>query len=807
MSVIRSDFLMLKPKTRWKQTTYNNEKVQQFQEALGIPSLVAKLLATRQFETIDEAKQFLHTNDGLWLDPFLLDGMSEAINRIQLAIDNNEHILIYGDYDCDGVSSTTILVKTFERLNAKFSYHIPNRFTEGYGLNNSAIETACDNGVDLIVTVDTGISGAQEVEYAQSLGIDVIVTDHHEPPPQLPQCVAVINPKKPNCTYPFKELAGAGVALKVAHALLGSFPEHLSDVATIGTIADLVPLIGENRWLAKKGLRTIQQTEHVGLQVLIEQAGIQDNVIDEQHIGFALGPRINASGRLQSALPALQLFLSKDREEAKQIVSEINDLNQQRQELVKNITQEAEQWITENYADVLPRVLVVANEGWHEGVLGIVASKLVEKYYLPTIVLTINKEKGMAKGSARSIEGFDMYKALSECREWLPHFGGHPMAAGMSMPLENVELVRTRLNQIAEQWLTDEDYVPITHVDLKCTVDDVSIEAVEELQKLAPFGVGNPRPMIALNHLTVQQFKQVGANSNHLKCQFSEDDKIIDGIGFGMGDLLHSVSPTAKVDIIGEPSINEWNGHRKPQLLIKDMRVQHQQYFDWRSVKNIQKQLQAFTENETLALCCFRDQHIQLDVDLLQKTQLVHVNIDGQIVDTHDWSTISTVILYDLPKSMAQLEAFCASLTHVQKICLMFTQQTTHFLSTVPNREHFKWYYGSLQKQQTFNLEKHGSVLAKKKGWSIDTVQFMTQVFLELQFVKMNEDNIVQLVNQPAKKDLSESLTYNMKTEEIELEQQLVYATFDELVTTIKQCMKTANDVNDVKQGGKAHGF
>jgi single-stranded-DNA-specific exonuclease len=795
---------MLASKTRWKQQSFSTDELQEWQEKLGISTLVTKLLMTRGFKDVEEARRMLHTQDVQFHDPFLLSGMIEAVERIQHAIEKGEKIRIYGDYDCDGVSSTTLFIHVLHQLGAIFDYYIPNRFTEGYGLNNAALDQAKIEDVSLIITVDTGISARDQIAYGESIGLEFIVTDHHEPPEQLPECVAVINPKKPGCSYPYKYLAGAGVAFKLGQALLGRVPFELVDLATIGTIADLVPLTGENRLIAYHGLIALNNTKHIGLEALLEVAGLADEVINERHVGFAIGPRINASGRLETADKAVELLISQDRDQALLLAEEIDNINQQRQTMVDEITKEAIEWVEEKYPDIKPKALVVAKEGWNAGVIGIVASRLVERYYLPTIVLAIDEEKGIAKGSARSIEGFDMYQALCQCQEWLPHFGGHPMAAGMTLKAEDLVHLRQRLDQLAEQWIKEDDLKPVTSIDISCRIDEITLETIQELDKLAPYGVGNPKPMILLEKMNIKELRQVGTEQQHLKCQLEQEGAILDGIGFSLGEVASEISIGAQLDVLGQLDINEWNGTKKPQIMMKDLRVEQRQFFDWRATKHVDKKWQEISSVQHVALCRFRGDKLtvkKVPDHFHTITFSLHGNYD-EVESAVNLGDLDTFIFVDLPQTMEQFKQVCKTISHGKRFYLLFDHQEKNFFSPIPNRDHFKWYYAFLQKQGSFDFQKMAPKLAEHKGWTLDSIQFMTKVFLELQFAKI-ENGKVCLHDQPLKQELETAKAYQQKQEEIHLEQELIYSSYSEVIQILEKFMI----IEEKKQEDVVHGF
>ncbi|MEH7379820.1 single-stranded-DNA-specific exonuclease RecJ [Bacillus sp. JJ1533] len=765
---------MLQSKTRWKVNEYNQINTNLLVKELQVTPLVASLLVNRGFTTVESAREFLEPDQLQFHDPFLLDQMDTAIERITKAIENAERILVFGDYDADGVSSTTVMVTALKEKGAQVDFYIPNRFTEGYGPNETAFRWAKSEGYSLIITVDTGISALHEAEIAKELGIDLIITDHHEVGPELPVATAIIHPKKPDSRYPFKELAGVGVAFKVAHALRGEVPADLLDVAVIGTIADLVPLHGENRLLARKGIRALQNTKRPGLKALLKKAKIESNEISEETVGFAIGPRINAVGRLQSADPAVDLMMTNDPEEASYISDEIEELNKERQHLVNQMTQEAIQEVEENYPPSSNSVLVIAKEGWNSGVIGIVASRLVDRFYRPTIVLSVDQEKGLAKGSARSIAGFNLYESLSKCRDILPHYGGHPMAAGMTLKVDDVNDLRNRLNGIANEVLTPEDFQPITNIDAICSIQDVSIESILEMNKLAPFGMGNPKPMLQINDVQVNTIRKIGADQSHLKIVLQDDPYTLDGVGFGLGHTCEGISPLSKVSVIGELSINEWNNSRKPQIMLQDIAVNEWQLFDIRGMRNFTTYLEKL-KDDNLQLIAFSETTIDklgLNNHKVNVVFSMDEAIGLQCGSKH-------VILLDLPVDDEWIKALFET-GFPNRIYTLFFHEQDHFFSTIPTREHFKWFYAFLAKKGPFDMNRYAQDLAKYRGWSKETIDFMSQVFFDLDFVKI-DNGFITLSNQAKKRDLTESRTYQLKAKRIELEKQLLYSSYHQL--------------------------
>ncbi|WLR56225.1 single-stranded-DNA-specific exonuclease RecJ [Mesobacillus subterraneus] len=766
---------MLKPKSRWIVKKSDQTIIESLAEEMNINHLTASLLVNRGLDTVEDARYFLFGQKSEFHDPFLLKDMDKAVERINKAIETQEPILVFGDYDADGVSSTTVLMKALAELGANADYYIPNRFTEGYGPNEKAFRSAADSGVGLIITVDTGISALHEATVAKDLGVDLIITDHHEPGPVLPDAFAIIHPKLDDSVYPFKDLAGVGVAFKVAHALLGRVPEHLLEFAAIGTIADLVPLMGENRLIAQRGIEKLKATQSPGLNALLKLAKTDRAGIDEETIGFMIGPRVNAAGRLGSADPAVQLMMTLDPEEAMMLAEEIDSINKERQNIVSQIAEEAVAEVERNYPIEDNSVLVVGKEGWNAGVIGIVASKLVEKYYRPTIVLSFDKEKGLAKGSARSIAGFDLFKNLSTCRDILPHFGGHPMAAGMTLSLDDVDALRSRLNALAIEQLKEEDLIPVSHIDARIDVKEITIETINELGMLSPYGVSNPKPKVLIDGANISTLRKIGADQSHLKLALEEEGTVIDGIGFGFGYLHDHISPSSQLSVIGELSINEWNNIKKPQIFLRDVAVKNWQLFDFRGLKRLEK-LPAMIPGSNIKWILFNS-------DLKNKFSPI-IGDSLELVSTEEQAEQigfdqSYVVLLDLPPSKDILEKLFAG-KKPGRIYVHFYKENSDFFTTMPTREHFKWFYAFLAKKGPFDLKRYGGDLAKHKGWTKETVEFMSQVFFELEFVKINNGFISLEENLP-KRDLSESKTYQHKVQAFTLENELLYSSYEQL--------------------------
>lgn len=580
-----------------RNVKFNTAKLAQ---DLGVSEVVAKLLVNRGIYNLDIAKGFLDSSiDNLYNGLDML-GMSGAVELMKNSINNNEKILIVGDYDVDGVISTYILYRAISKCGGNVSFHIPDRIKEGYGINESIIRKASEDKVNIIITCDNGIAAIEQVKLAKELGIKVIITDHHDVPfieeneerkYVVPDADFVINPKQENCNYKFDKICGAGVAYKFIEWLYKEFnidKEELYDLlqyVAIATVCDVVDLISENRIIVKEGLKRINNTSNIGLRALFKETGLEDKEITVYSLGFVIGPSINASGRLEQAEWALKMLLSDNEIEAKELAEKLNDLNKERQELTKEGLEEAIEIIEKNNM-AKDKVLVVYLEDVHESIAGIIAGRVREKYNLPTIILT--KAHDGAKGSGRSIEEYNMFEELLKCKDLLGKFGGHPMAAGMSIPNENIDAFRNRLNEVTT--LTDEDIIPKVSIDMGLLLSQINYELIDQISLLEPYGKANPKPTFGMKKLKVVEAKILGKNRNVLKLKLTDGRLYIEGIYFGdiedfensikdeLGEIeynkvFNGLSNNLYLDIICMPDINEFNENKKVQLVISNYRI------------------------------------------------------------------------------------------------------------------------------------------------------------------------------------------------------------------------------------------
>jgi single-stranded-DNA-specific exonuclease len=544
-------------------------------QELKIPSVMAKILINRGIRDVEEARAFLYPSLDHLVDPFAMRDMGAAAERIWRAIDEGQPIGIHGDYDVDGVTGTALLVRSLRALGADVRFHIPNRLDEGYGISCSAIDEDHRQGVRLMVSVDCGITAVSEAAYARRLGIDLIVTDHHEPG-ELPQAEAVVNPKRADCDYPFKDLPGVAIAFKLADAVYryrevdrGPVYRDL-DLVALGCAADIVPLVGENRVLVTYGLEQMQHTENLGLQALLENVGLSDTHLGTGQLIFVLAPRINAVGRMGSAMAAVTLLITEDRDEAKQIAELLEHQNQKRRQIDEQTLQEALAMVERDVDPDRDRGVVLASDHWHPGVIGIVASRIAEKVHLPTVLIAVDGAQG--KGSGRSIPGFDLYAALSRCQPHLAAFGGHKYAAGLTVDRDQIEPLREAFLKVAEETLRTEEMVPQLSIDDEISLNQIDSRLVALLKQFAPFGPQNMRPVMVSRGVEVVGAPEI-VGRNHIKFKARHKGRVLDCIGFDLGHLVYRLTPGEdNLDMAYVIEENRWRGRKTIQLRVKDLR-------------------------------------------------------------------------------------------------------------------------------------------------------------------------------------------------------------------------------------------
>ena len=554
----------------WKIKDIDNAKVKEYTEKFKISEVAAKMLLAKDL-TEDKIDEYLNPSIDKLHDPYLLNDMDVLVDRIILAKTRNEKVAIYGDYDVDGITSITLIYTFLRDLGLDMVYYLPDRIEEGYGLNTEALKKLKDEGVSLVITVDCGISAVSEVEYAKSIGLDVCITDHHECSDTLPNAISIVNPKRPDSTYPFNSLAGVGVTFKVLSAIVKRLGldenEYLKylDIAAVGTIADIVPLVGENRIITANGLELLAKTKNEGLKALMKVARIEK--VDSDNVSFGIAPRINASGRMADATVAVKMLLAENEMEAYKYAKVLDSQNTKRQEVEKGIYNEAIAQIEKEGLDK-KKTMVIAGEKWHQGVIGIVASKLTEKYLKPVILLAYDGET--AKGSGRIPAGISLYDALSNCSDLLTTFGGHELAAGLTLETKNIGAFIEKFEQVITS-MREEDFVRIIDIDTEITKKDITLNILDDINLLAPFGQKNKKPVFMYKNLKVTSVSTL-KEDKHLKFRLSDGDFYVDAVFFGAGNRRDEVTLGDKIDVAVNISLNDFQGRKSIQFLMSDFK-------------------------------------------------------------------------------------------------------------------------------------------------------------------------------------------------------------------------------------------
>ncbi len=559
----------------WKLFKSDQNRAQALSQELKISPLTAQVLINRGIRDLKEADVFLNPRLAHLRDPLEIPNIVEAAKRVLLARERKEKVLVYGDYDVDGVTGTAILLHALKFLGISASYYIPHRYGEGYSLSMEAVRKIAESGVKLIVTVDCGVSNFVEIEEAKRLGMEVVVTDHHNLPQKLPQAYAIVNPKLISEEHPSKYLSGAGVAFKFAWALLktagikdAAFLTSLLDLASLGTFSDVVPLTAENRVLAVNGLNYINERKRLGIKHLAEAASLYGKIAAQQ-IYFVLAPRINAAGRLEHASKSVELLLSENPLETAALAEELSKINTRRRSIGGDIKEDVFSQLDDKYIGE-KKVVVLSGENWHPGVIGIVASQVVDRYFRPAVLVGVND--GVGRGSARSVEGFNIYELLDSCRDLFLDFGGHEGAAGFEIKSEDIPALKTRLEKAIDQRVSFDDLRAKLTIDAELDPATISLGLIKELEVLGPHGEGNPPPLFMSGQLNLVDVRQVGKGKRHLKAKFSHGNIMLETIGFGMGDFVDRLDYNAKYDIAYRMETNEWDGFEVAQLSLVDIR-------------------------------------------------------------------------------------------------------------------------------------------------------------------------------------------------------------------------------------------
>ena len=708
---------MITSKYEWQfATPFSDDTFLAQAKKRGLEASAAKLLGERGIQTEEALDRFLEPRLEDLHDPYLLHDMDKAVDRIRQAIEDYEQILVYGDYDADGMTATSIMKETLEQMGAEVVVYLPNRFTDGYGPNASVYKYFIEQqGISLIITVDNGVAGHEAIDLAQSMGVDVIVTDHHAMPEVLPDAYAIIHPEHPDADYPFKHLAGCGVAFKLACALLEEVPLDFLDLVAIGTIADMVSLTDENRILVKYGLGVLRQTQRIGLQEMLKLASIALQDVNEETVGFQIAPRLNALGRLDDPNPAVELLTGFDDEEALEIALMIQAKNEERKEIVQAIYDEAKAMVDPS----LP-VQILAKEGWNPGVLGIVAGRLLEELHQPIIVLTI--DQGKAKGSARSPESVHIFEALDPHRDLFIAFGGHAGAAGMTLEVDKLPHLTEIFSDYIREKGIDLTAKSTLFVDEELDLEELTLDTLKSFDRLAPFGMDHQKPVFYIRDFQVESSRTMGAGNSHLKLKIQKGDARFDVVAFGQGHLELEYSQAKNLELVVSLSINQWNGQTTLQLMVVDARVEGVQLYNIRG----------------------KNAPLPQAIPLLSQ-------LEG-VVDS------PAIVIDRIPDDLADLKALFQE-QNFQAVYFKNHLDKAYYLTGYGSRDQYAKLYKTLYQFPEFDIRHKLSQLSDYLKIPQVLLIKMIQIFQELGFVQI--ENGIMTVNKDAeKKEIASSSIY-----------------------------------------------
>ncbi|QOP50972.1 single-stranded-DNA-specific exonuclease RecJ [Lentilactobacillus parabuchneri] len=774
---------MINSKYDWQFHEVNDTtQVDQLAKDAGIDPFIATMLVQRGVKTADEAETFMNPTVSSFHDPFLMHDMKKGVDRISQAVESGEHITVYGDYDADGITSTTIMYETLSDLGADVDYYIPNRFSEGYGPNVAAFQSIIDKGTSLIVTVDNGVAGNDAIAAANQLKCDVVVTDHHSLPEVLPDAFAIIHPRVKDAdgnAYPFGDLCGAGVAFKVAQALMDDVPSDLLDIAAIGTVADIVSLRDENRAIVEFGVQAIKNSQRPGLIALIKEAGIDLSKFDEQDIGFGIAPRLNSLGRIKDATVGVELLSTFDEDRASELAKFANQQNDLRKSLVDQFYSEAVASV-ESSGDIKNRsTLVVVGENWHQGVLGIVASRLVDKYQRPTLVMTGADGSDEVKGSGRSVDSFDLFQAIDPIRSQTVGFGGHHSAVGLTIKQDKIGVLKDQLEAAAKQQHLDLSVKPQLEISAVLPVSKATTDLCDQLKALAPFGQDNPKPIFKLKYDRLSDIKTLGKTKDHLKFSLVAGQNRLTAIAFGKGEFASELEQGAsQLEVVGEVGENTWNNHTTVQLMVDDMREALPPVVD-RRTRQLHQQMFANSGTYVFFHEKVRD---QLKHYLSAESQAV-------MYDQNELKTLDQgkVYIVDCPDSTADLVKVLGVIHPQTTILYLYKKQLVSKIG-MPDRHSYAKLFRFIKEHANINIATQLKQISEHLHLSARTIIFMVQVFLELDFITI-QDRIINLNPNYAARDLKSAPSYHLREEQLLTEKKLLVSDTHEFVQFVKDSL------------------
>lgn len=755
--------------------------VDNLEKELGISRILATLLAQQGIDSTEQAKKFFEPSMEEIHDPTLLHDMDKAVERIEQAVEKQEQITIYGDYDADGITSTSLMYETLLSIGANVNYYVPNRFTDGYGPNMDAYQRLIDNGTQLFITVDNGVSGKNVINKVMAAGVDVVITDHHELPADLPNAVAIVHPRYPGSNYPFPDLSGVGVAFKVAWALTGEFPVEELDLVAIGEIADVVNVTDENHALISYGIQQLRQGMRPGLAALMKLADIKANNLTDQDIGFGIAPRLNALGRIADANDGVKLLTSLDENESQKLAKEVDQANKERQNLVAEIMKEAEKQANSS-ANRQKRTLLIVGKGWHQGVLGIVASRIMNETGKPTIIASTDQNNPtLIKGSGRSVDSFNLFNALEAHCELFTTFGGHPAACGLSFDQKNIVPLQIALEEETGKQKFDPMVKQPLPIAMKLAPADVTQQLYNDIQRVAPFGPGNMEPVFELNNVKVVDVKTMGQEHQHLKFSIVSDKKNLTVVAFGQGNLATLLSaPTGQINLAVKVSLNEWRGKKTVQLMLEDLQINGTVIIDERTNKLTP---QLFSSSDYYIV---REPRLRENIAphvapgyTLSIEEAIKTDFSGQ-----------QVTLVDCPSSEEMLkQIFAEDEGEPATIRLLLYQRKSAYLAGLPTRNDFAQLYRFIYKQKEIKWPMQAKAVSNHLKINMDRLNLMIQVFSEAGFVTIKDD--VLKFNEPTNKtDLTQTKRYQKQLAQYKVEQQLL---FNDAATVAKWLLEYLN--------------
>ena len=773
---------MIDAKFKWKLAdNASSAIVDNLEKELGISRILATLLAQQGIDSTEQAKKFFEPSMEEIHDPTLLHDMDKAVERIEQAVEKQEQITIYGDYDADGITSTSLMYEMLLSVGANVNYYVPNRFTDGYGPNMDAYQRLIDNGTQLFITVDNGVSGKNVIDKVMAAGVDVVITDHHELPADLPNAVAIVHPRYPGSKYPFPDLSGVGVAFKVAWALTGEFPVEELDLVAIGEIADVVNVTDENHALISYGIQQLRQGMRPGLAALMKLADIKTNNLTDQDIGFGIAPRLNALGRIADANDGVKLLTSLDENESQKLAKEVDQANKERQNLVAEIMKEAEKQANSS-VNQQKKTLLIVGKGWHQGVLGIVASRIMNETGKPTIVASTDQNNPtLIKGSGRSVDSFNLFNALEAHRELFTTFGGHPAACGLSFDQGNIAPLQIALEEEANQQKFDPTVKQTLPIAMQLEPADVTQQLYNDIQRVAPFGPGNMEPVFELNNVKVVDVKTMGQEHQHLKFSIVSGKENLTVVAFGQGNLATLLSaPTGQVNLAVKVSLNEWRGKKSVQLMLEDLQINGTVIIDERTNKLTP---QLFSSSDYYIV---REPRLRENIAphvapgyTLSIEEAIKTDFSGQ-----------RVTLVDCPSSEEMLkQIFAQDEGEPATIRLLLYQRKSAYLAGLPTRNDFAQLYRFIYKQKELKWPMQVQAVSNHLKINMDRLNLMIQVFSEAGFVTIKDD--VLKFNEPTNKtDLTQTKRYQKQLAQYKVEQQLL---FNDAATVAKWLLEYLN--------------